>query len=126
MHVLISNVGQQLYFFVNDDVMIREISIVHHTKHLKWLDLPYSDIMMKKGMFATSGELWKRQRAFLAPLFTFDALRERVPAMTRASQELVEKFEASSENRKDLLKNLVLCAGDVICRTFFGEELVQA
>ncbi|GFT08350.1 cytochrome P450 4c3 [Nephila pilipes] len=74
-----------------------------------------------KGLFISSGTVWRNRRKLLTPAFHFSILKEFLPIFQEQSSVLVSKLKAlTREPWVDIVPLMSACALDIIC------EVVQA
>lgn len=73
-----------------------------------------------EGLFTSSGELWKRQRRLMAPMFHASVLRGYAEDMTLCARRAVEAW--SDGQRVELLKETTRITMAVAGRTFFDSD----
>lgn len=77
-----------------------------------------------QGLFTSEGDLWRRQRRLLSPLFQPAALAGYVQAMNEEARALRERLTAGAH--VDLAHEMMRITMSVVARTLFGAQTEQA
>jgi cytochrome P450 len=88
---------------------------------------PMQDVL-GEGLLTSEGELWKRQRRLAQPAFHKQRVRDLVPAMVGATQQLVERWTGLMQRREpvDAVEEMRRVALDTMGRTVFSLPLERA
>ncbi len=78
-----------------------------------------------KGLVTSEGDLWRRQRRLIAPMFTRDQITEFVEVMVEETESMIERWRRRQEDGEtiDLLEETERVTLQVIGRTMFGEDM---
>jgi cytochrome P450 len=77
------------------------------------------------GLLVSEGELWKRQRRLLNPVFARQILRDKTPVMYECARSACERWEraAAAGEGIDLGAEMMRLAFDVVGRVVLGSEV---
>jgi enediyne biosynthesis protein E7 len=106
-----------------DDV--KRVLVGNHRNYTKGLGLDRVKILLGKGIMTSEGELWKRQRYMMQPLFHRRVVTEFAALIAAANERRLERWEqlaARGEpvNLTDEMSDLTL---DIVLRSIFGRDL---
>ncbi|HEX6957440.1 MAG TPA: cytochrome P450 [Ferrovibrio sp.] len=77
-----------------------------------------------KGLLTSDGELWKRQRRMMAPLFQPRRLAGFAETMSDRAAALAERLSSwPPGSRIDMAQQMMLVTLDIIARTMFGADM---
>lgn len=75
-------------------------------------------------MIFTNGAKWKHQRSVLGSSFNFEKLKGRLPIIVEIVNESIKSVLAKKSERLNIYETFNQITGEVIIRTFLGEELM--
>jgi cytochrome P450 len=106
-----------------DDV--KRVLVVNHRNYTKGLGLDRVRILLGKGIMTSEGELWKRQRYMMQPLFHRRVITEFASLIADSNERRMRRWEALAGrgepvNLTDEMSELTL---DVVLRSIFGRDL---
>ncbi|HUL45630.1 MAG TPA: cytochrome P450 [Steroidobacteraceae bacterium] len=106
-----------------DDV--KRVLVSNHRNYTKGLGLDRVKILLGKGIMTSEGELWKRQRYMMQPLFHRRVLTGFAQLIAAANERRLSRWEqlaAHGEpvNLTDEMSDLTL---DIVLRSIFGRDL---
>jgi cytochrome P450 len=80
------------------------------------------------GLLTSEGEVWRRQRRLMQPLFTSKAVSQYAGDMTAATEAMLEQWQAQAERGEtvDINLEMLRLAMRIIGRTMFGIGAGQA
>ncbi|MCQ0988563.1 cytochrome P450 [Jiella marina] len=117
---------RQVLHFLRDPALIREVLVRRPDAFPK--PRRFAAVMaplIGNGIFASNGEVWKRQRRIVDQAFTTAGVRDVFPLMSGAALELVERLGAEAANGRPIAidREMNHYAGDIIFRTIYSERL---
>ena len=107
---------------VNDPKLIRQVLVTNHGNY------PFGDIrqrilkpILRDGLLTAEGEVWRRARKAMAPVFTPSNIR----GFTQTMREETERFIARYENggTVDVAQDMTLLTYDILAATLFSGEI---
>jgi enediyne biosynthesis protein E7 len=106
-----------------DDV--KRVLVANHRNYTKGLGLDRVRILLGKGIMTSEGELWKRQRYMMQPLFHRRVITEFASVIARCNERCLARWRARAQrgellNLTDEMSELTL---DVVLRSIFGKDL---
>jgi len=106
-----------------DDV--KRVLVSNHRNYTKGLGLDRVKILLGKGIMTSEGELWKRQRYMMQPLFHRRVIGALAELIAQANDRLLARWDAlavSGEpvNLTDEMSELTL---EIVLRSIFGRDL---
>ena len=106
-----------------DDV--KRVLVSNHRNYTKGVGLDRVKILLGKGIMTSEGELWKRQRYMMQPLFHRRVITAFADVIARANDRCIARWEGLARhgeliNLTDEMSELTL---DVVLRSVFGRDL---
>jgi cytochrome P450 len=106
-----------------DDV--KRVLVSNHRNYTKGVGLDRVKILLGKGIMTSEGELWKRQRYMMQPLFHRRVITEFAGVIARANDRWIERWEGLAQrgeliNLTDEMSELTL---EIVLRSIFGRDL---
>jgi len=106
-----------------DDV--KRVLVSNHRNYTKGLGLDRVKILLGKGIMTSEGELWKRQRYMMQPLFHRRVIGAFAALIAQANDRLLARWDALAErgepvNLTDEMSELTL---EIVLRSIFGRDL---
>jgi cytochrome P450 len=106
-----------------DDV--KRVLVSNHRNYTKGVGLDRVKILLGKGIMTSEGELWKRQRYMMQPLFHRRVITEFAQVIDAANERFIARWEAQAArgelvNLTDEMSELTL---DIVLRCVFGRDL---
>jgi cytochrome P450 len=106
-----------------DDV--KRVLLSNHRNYTKGVGLDRVKILLGKGIMTSEGELWKRQRYMMQPLFHRRVITEFASVIARANDRWIDRWEDLAHrgeliNLTDEMSELTL---EIVLRSIFGRDL---
>ena len=106
-----------------DDV--KRVLVSNHRNYTKGVGLDRVKILLGKGIMTSEGELWKRQRYMMQPLFHRRVIAEFASVIAQANDRCVARWEGLARggeliNLTDEMSELTL---EIVLRSIFGRDL---
>jgi cytochrome P450 len=106
-----------------DDV--KRVLVTNHKNYTKGVGLDRVRILLGKGIMTSEGELWKRQRYMMQPLFHRRVINQFASVIAAANGQLITRWEAlaradATVNLTDEMSALTL---EMVLRAIFGSDL---
>jgi len=106
-----------------DDV--KRVLVGNHRNYTKGLGLDRVRILLGKGIMTSEGELWKRQRYMMQPLFHRRVITGFAALIAAANDRCIARWEALARrgepvNLTDEMSELTL---EIVLRSIFGRDL---
>jgi len=106
-----------------DDV--KRVLVSNHRNYTKGLGLDRVRILLGKGIMTSEGELWKRQRYMLQPLFHRRVITEFASVIAAANDRFIARWQLLAHqgqpvNLTDEISELTL---EIVLRSIFGRDL---
>ena len=106
-----------------DDV--KRILVTNHRNYTKGVGLDRVKILLGNGIMTSEGELWRRQRMMLQPLFHRRVITQFAEVIAAANDTLLERWEGFARsgqpvNLTDEMSELTL---QIVLRSIFGADL---
>lgn len=120
--------GRKSYTYVihhPDDV--KRVLVSNHRNYTKGLGLDRVKILLGKGIMTSEGELWRRQRYMMQPLFHRRVITQFAETLGEANDRLLERWdrfarEGEPVNVTDEMSELTLA---IVLRAIFGADLPE-
>src|SRR6516165_8038422 len=106
-----------------DDV--KRVLVSNHRNYTKGVGLDRVRILLGKGIMTSEGELWKRQRYMMQPLFHRRVITAFAQLIAAANQRRIARWEQLARQRQlinltDEMSELTL---EIVLRSIFGRDL---
>jgi cytochrome P450 len=106
-----------------DDV--KRVLVANHKNYTKGVGLDRVRILLGKGIMTSEGELWKRQRYMMQPLFHRRVINQFASVIAAAHERLIARWDAlarggATVNLTDEMSALTL---EIVLRSIFGRDL---
>jgi cytochrome P450 len=106
-----------------DDV--KRVLVANHKNYTKGVGLDRVRILLGKGIMTSEGELWKRQRYMMQPLFHRRVINQFASVIAAAHERLFARWDAlarggATVNLTDEMSALTL---EIVLRSIFGRDL---
>jgi cytochrome P450 len=106
-----------------DDV--KRVLVSNHRNYTKGVGLDRVRILLGKGIMTSEGELWKRQRYMMQPLFHRRIISAFAELIAQANDRCIERWEGLARrgeliNLTDEMSELTL---EIVLRSIFGRDL---
>src|SRR6516162_10105060 len=106
-----------------DDV--KRVLVSNHRNYTKGVGLDRVKILLGKGIMTSEGELWKRQRYMMQPLFHRRVVTEFAQVIARVNDRCIARWEGLARggelvNLTDEMSELTL---EIVLRSIFGRDL---
>jgi enediyne biosynthesis protein E7 len=106
-----------------DDV--KRVLVSNHRNYTKGVGLDRVKILLGKGIMTSEGELWKRQRYMMQPLFHRRVITEFASVIAQTNDRWIERWEGLAHrgeliNLTDEMSELTL---EIVLRSIFGRDL---
>jgi cytochrome P450 len=106
-----------------DDV--KRVLVSNHRNYTKGVGLDRVKILLGKGIMTSEGELWKRQRYMMQPLFHRRVITGFAELIAQANDRRIERWEGLARggeliNLTDEMSELTL---EIVLRSVFGRDL---
>ncbi|HYP39992.1 MAG TPA: cytochrome P450 [Chloroflexia bacterium] len=119
------NIGPARVYLVSHPDHVRHILVNNAANYWKGPILRGVKLIIGDGLFASDGDLWKRQRRLLSPTFSHQRLRGMVTVMTDVISEHMARWRGTSERGEvvDLLEEMVPININILLKTIFGTSI---
>jgi len=106
-----------------DDV--KRVLVSNHRNYTKGVGLDRVKILLGKGIMTSEGELWKRQRYMMQPLFHRRVITAFAEVIAQANDRCIARWEQLAQageliNLTDEMSELTL---EIVLRSIFGRDL---
>jgi cytochrome P450 len=106
-----------------DDV--KRVLVSNHRNYTKGVGLDRVKILLGKGIMTSEGELWRRQRYMMQPLFHRRVITEFAAMIAQANDRWIARWEGLAQrgeliNLTDEMSELTL---EIVLRSIFGRDL---
>jgi cytochrome P450 len=79
--------------------------------------------ILRDGLLTAEGEVWKRSRKAMAPVFTPKHIFGFAPAMLQSTMEFLERYQKPDGKPVDMAHEMTLLTYDILARTLFSGEI---
>lgn len=115
------------WFFVGHPVDLERILFSSYVNFVKGeLNRPFKR-MLGNGLLTSDGDLWRRQRRILQPIFTKDRVQEARPEIDATCRDMLERWRratfSGNAHAIDLAEEFATLTMDLVWRFFLGRSL---
>jgi cytochrome P450 len=118
--------GRKSYTYViNHPDDVKRVLVANHRNYTKGVGLDRVKILLGNGIMTSEGELWRRQRYMMQPLFHRRIITQFAQVIDTANERFIERWEAQAQrgepiNLTDDMSELTL---EIVLRSIFGKDL---
>jgi cytochrome P450 len=118
--------GRKSYAYViNHPDDVKRVLVANHRNYTKGVGLDRVKILLGNGIMTSEGELWRRQRYMMQPLFHRRVITEFARVIAEANDRVIGRWDELCRrgeplNLTDEMSELTL---DVVLRSIFGSDL---
>jgi cytochrome P450 len=118
--------GHMSLFLLIEPRYIRHVLQENQRNYIKGVSYESLRILLGNGLLTAEGELWRRQRGLIQPVFLKQTLRGKIDILTACVEGLIERFhERIGGPPFDLVPEMMRLAFDVVGRTVLGIEIAN-
>ena len=106
-----------------DDV--KRVLVANHRNYTKGIGLDRVRILLGKGIMTSEGELWRRQRYMMQPLFHRRVITEFAGVIAQANDRFIARWEglAARGELVNLTEEMSELTLEIVLRSIFGRDL---
>ncbi|WP_428354883.1 cytochrome P450 [Methyloprofundus sp.] len=108
-----------------DPEMAKHILVSNYKNYLKGVGIKQINVLLGRGIIVSEGDLWKRQRKMMQPLFSNKLLTQQLPLMINCADKLLASWKDDIEAGKaiNITESMSQTALDFILHALFSEDL---
>ena len=112
-------------YTVRDPDMAKHILVSNYKNYKKGVGIKQINVLLGRGIIVSEGDLWKRQRKMMQPLFSKKLLTQQLPLMSLCADRLLESWQDDIAAGKpvNLTESMSQTALDFILHALFSEDL---
>lgn len=112
-------------YVINHPDDVKRVLVTNHRNYTKGIGLDRVKILLGNGIMTSEGELWRRQRYMMQPMFHRRVIGSFARLIDQANDRFIERWEAQSQrgepvNLTDEMSSLTL---EIVLRSIFGSDL---
>ena len=116
--------GPYSWLLVNDPEAVRHVLVKNHDNYVKSRNYVALKLAIGKGLVTSEGELWKRQRRLMQPIFTPRNLDGFVAPMVRCTRDMLERWSSIEEGTViDLHQEMMRLTFRIVGMTLMSKDL---
>ncbi len=118
--------GRKSYtYVVNHPDDVKRVLVTNHRNYTKGIGLDRVKILLGNGIMTSEGELWRRQRYMMQPLFHRRVITEFARVIGEANDRFIERWDGACRRgeRINLTEEMSELTLDVVLRSIFGRDL---
>jgi len=108
-----------------DPGMAKHILVSNYKNYKKGVGIKQINVLLGRGIIVSEGDLWKRQRKMMQPLFSNQLLTQQLPLMTACADKLLASWHEDIVAGKpiNITESMSQSALDFILQALFSEDL---
>jgi len=108
-----------------DPDMAKHILVSNYKNYKKGVGIKQINVLLGRGIIVSEGDLWKRQRKMMQPLFSNQLLTQQLPLMTACADKLLASWHEDIVAGKpiNITESMSQSALDFILQALFSEDL---
>ncbi|NOQ15245.1 MAG: cytochrome P450 [Methyloprofundus sp.] len=108
-----------------DPEMAKHILVSNYKNYKKGVGIKQINVLLGRGIIVSEGDLWKRQRKMMQPLFGNKLLTQQLPLMIRCADKLLASWDDDIKAGKpiNITESMSQTALDFILHALFSEDL---
>lgn len=108
-----------------DPEMAKHILVTNYKNYKKGVGIKQINVLLGRGIIVSEGDLWKRQRKMMQPLFSNKLLTQQLPLMISCADKLLASWDDDIKAGKpiNITKSMSQTALDFILHALFSEDL---
>lgn len=108
-----------------DPEMAKHILVTNYKNYKKGVGIKQINVLLGRGIIVSEGDLWKRQRKMMQPLFSNKLLTHQLPLMISCADKLLASWDDDIKTGKpiNLTESMSQTALDFILHALFSEDL---
>ena len=112
-------------YHVCDAEWAKHILVTNYKNYKKGVGIKQINVLLGRGIIVSEGELWKRQRKMMQPLFSQKLLAQQLSLMTQCADQLLADWDADISAGKpiNITESMSRTALDFILYALFSEDL---
>jgi cytochrome P450 len=118
--------GHKSLFLLIDPRYIRHVLQENQRNYVKGVSYESLRILLGNGLLTAEGDLWRRQRRLIQPVFLKQTLRGKLDVLAACVERLIERLrERAGGPPFDLVPEMMRLAFDVVGRTVLGIDIAN-
>ncbi len=112
-------------WIVNNPADIKRVLVTNHRNYTKGVGLDRVKILLGNGIMTSEGELWRRQRRMIQPMFHRRVTEGFAALIERCIADRIERWQgfADRDEPVDVTEEMSGLTLDIILRAIFGSDL---
>ena len=112
-------------WIVNNPADIKHVLVTRHRNFTKGIGLDRVRILLGNGIMTSEGELWRRQRRMIQPMFHRRVLEQFAVLIERCVDDRIEHWTrlAARGEPVDVTQEMSTLTLDIVLRSIFGSDL---
>ena len=117
------DMGPRRMFLVSHPDLVKYVLQDNNKNYVKGYEMVKP--LMGEGLVTSDGDLWRRQRRLIQPLFNRPNMAGLFPIMAETTQEVIEgwKNRSNPDEPLDLASEMMLLTQTIILRTMFSADM---
>ena len=112
-------------YVLNNPEMAKHILIKNPKNYRKGVGTGQINVLLGRGIIVSEGDLWKRQRKMMQPMFGKEVLKQLVPLMTQCTEQFLEELrtDTATDKQINITEATSNAALNFILYALFSEDL---
>ena len=120
-----SQVTQAHIYVFSHPAHVRRLLVDNPQNYTKGIGIERVGILLGNGIMVSEGELWRRQRKMIQPLFHRDMIARMIEHIRGANLQLLEKWTACAEKNEEInvTQDMSEVTLNIVLRAIFSDDL---
>ncbi|MDP3276923.1 MAG: cytochrome P450 [Deltaproteobacteria bacterium] len=124
-----AKIGPRTLVFAMHPDAVERVAVSHRSNYDKLRSYdPVREFLLGDGLVSSTGDLWRRQRKWMAPFYTPKGVQTYAEAMLRDGERLVERWGdlAKRAAEVDIAEEMTFVTASIILKAMFSTETLDA
>ncbi|MBV9674322.1 MAG: cytochrome P450, partial [Verrucomicrobia bacterium] len=120
--VVTFTVGGRRLFLVNQPDLVKDILVTNHSQFKKGFGLERAKVILGEGLLTSEGELHRRQRRIIQPVFQHKHLQNYADVMLEQTEKAQASWRSEINLTQEMMRLTLLIVGKALFRADLGSK----